>query len=194
VTLHAVANIGAGGESVDVTALVHPDSEDIAVRAAKTLPGALHAGLDLLAEDVSAPPAGQEWAVCEINSRPGLAMHHFPVSGRPRDAAGALIEHLFPGSRICGPFEYRSVRTVISGQVTGVGFRQWIWRRAHRRGLTGLVRNLEAGQVEAIFSGAPHAVEDMVETCRAGPRKAVVTDVSVEPWGEMTSADFQIRG
>jgi len=191
VTPAPIQNLGAGGESLDVTALVHPDFEDIAVSARKALPGALHAGVDLLADDVSAPAVAQEWAVCEVNTFPDVALHHFPVSGRPRDAAGALIEYLFPGSRRCEPFEWQSIRTVISGQVTGVGFRRWIRRRAMLRGLTGSVRN-RGGSVEAVFSGAPQAIDDMVELCRSGPRKAVVTDLAVEPWGEAAAADFQV--
>jgi hypothetical protein len=32
----------------------------------------------------------------------------------------------------------------------------------------------------------------MVELCRTGPRKAVVTDVAVEPCGATMAADFEI--
>ncbi|WP_158659368.1 hypothetical protein [Paracoccus denitrificans] len=93
--LHPVANIGAGGESVDVTEHVHPEFARIAVRACKAVPGMLHGGIDLIAEDISEPPDSQDWAVIETNSVPDIALHHFPTRGVPRDAAGALLDHLF---------------------------------------------------------------------------------------------------
>jgi UDP-N-acetylmuramoyl-L-alanyl-D-glutamate--2,6-diaminopimelate ligase len=93
--LHPVANIGAGGESVDVTELVHPEFSQIAVRACKAVPGMLHGGIDLIAEDISKLPSSQVWAVIETNSVPDIALHHFPSEGTPRDAAGALLDHLF---------------------------------------------------------------------------------------------------
>jgi acylphosphatase len=191
ITLQSVANVAAGGESVDVTEDVHPDFADIAVRACRALPGAINAGVDVLVEDISAAPSGQEWAVCEVNTCAQIALHHFPVAGTQRDAAGALIEHLFPGSRRCEPGEQRAVRAVISGTVTGVGFRTWIWQRANLRGLRGWVRNHEAS-VEAVFCGAPNAVESMLEACRTGPRKAVVAGIAVEPWAEAVGDEFGV--
>lgn len=93
--LHPVANIGAGGESVDVTDRVHPEFAQIAVRACKAVPGMLHGGIDLIAQDISAPPSGQDYAVIETNSVPDIALHHFPSRGQPRDAAGAALDSLF---------------------------------------------------------------------------------------------------
>lgn len=93
--LHPVANIGAGGESVDVTDRVHPEFAKIAVQACKAVPGMLHGGIDLIAQDISAPPSGQDYAVIETNSVPDIALHHFPSRGQPRDAAGAALDSLF---------------------------------------------------------------------------------------------------
>jgi D-alanine-D-alanine ligase-like ATP-grasp enzyme/acylphosphatase len=193
VTLQSVANVAAGGESVDVTDEIHPDFEEIAVRSCKALPGAINAGVDVLVEDISAPPSGQEWAVCEVNTCAQIALHHFPVAGTPRDAAGALIEHLFPGSRRYGPDEQRWAHAAISGMVIGVGFRTWIWQRANLRGLTGWVRNRDENSVEAVFCGAPNAVESMLEACRSGPRKAVVADVATDPWTGPPGEEFRVR-
>jgi len=93
--LHPVANIGGGGESVDVTEYVHPEFAQIAVRACKAVPGMLHGGIDLITEDISRAPDSQPWAVIETNSVPDIALHHFPSRGVPRNAAGALLDHLF---------------------------------------------------------------------------------------------------
>lgn len=74
----------------------------------------------------------------------------------------------------------------ISGQVQGVGYRFTTVNRANQRGVTGWVRNLTDGRVEAIFEGDKEAVEEMVQWCHKGPSSAVVSDVEVtyeEPQG-----------
>lgn len=93
--LHPVANIGAGGESTDVTDQVHPEFARIAVRACRAIPTMEYSGIDLIAQDISRPPDDQSWAVIETNSTPDIALHHFPSHGAGRDAAGALLDYLF---------------------------------------------------------------------------------------------------
>ncbi|RLF16159.1 MAG: acylphosphatase [Thermoprotei archaeon] len=81
----------------------------------------------------------------------------------------------------------------ISGRVQGVFFRAWTEDEAVKRGLTGWVRNLADGRVEAVFEGDKEAVEEMVKLCWKGPPGARVTNVEVkwEPYtGEFT--DFRI--
>ncbi|MCH6588225.1 MAG: acylphosphatase [Proteobacteria bacterium] len=63
----------------------------------------------------------------------------------------------------------KRVRVVISGRVQGVWFRGWTVDEATARGLSGWVRNRRDGTVEAVFEGAPEAVDAMVEACRTGP-------------------------
>lgn len=93
--LHPIANVSAGGESNDVTDTVHPEFARIAVRACQSIPTMVFSGVDVIAEDISKHPDGQEWAVIEVNSTPDIAMHHFPSHGTPRDAAGMLLDYLF---------------------------------------------------------------------------------------------------
>jgi len=65
----------------------------------------------------------------------------------------------------------------VSGNVQGVFFRYEARERARLRGVSGWVRNLPDGRVEAVFEGPEDAVEAMVAWCREGPRGAEVTDV-----------------
>lgn len=65
----------------------------------------------------------------------------------------------------------------IEGYVQGVGFRFTTCHEAQTRGLTGWVRNLSDGRVEAEFEGAHDDLERMLEWCRQGPRSASVTHV-----------------
>ncbi len=70
-----------------------------------------------------------------------------------------------------------AVRVVIHGRVQGVWFRGWTEREARALGLSGWVRNLSDGTVEALFSGAPDAVRAMIGKCRGGPPAANVTNI-----------------
>lgn len=75
----------------------------------------------------------------------------------------------------------KRMRVVISGRVQGVWFRGWIAEEANARGLDGWVRNRRDGTVEAVFAGAPGAVEAMLAACWEGPPAARVTDVALFP-------------
>ncbi|ATB27849.1 acylphosphatase [Melittangium boletus] len=70
-------------------------------------------------------------------------------------------------------------RTVlrIRGRVQGVFFRESTRTEALRLGLTGWVRNLSDGSVEALAEGPPEALEDFVRWCHRGPPQAQVTGV-----------------
>jgi acylphosphatase len=70
-------------------------------------------------------------------------------------------------------------RVVISGRVQGVWFRDSCRVEAEQRDVTGWVRNLPDGSVEAAFEGEEGAVAEMVDWCRVGPPRAVVTSVEV---------------
>ncbi|MCB0195639.1 MAG: acylphosphatase [Anaerolineae bacterium] len=65
----------------------------------------------------------------------------------------------------------------ISGLVQGVGFRWNTRHKAQELGLTGWVKNLWDGRVEAVFEGPEAAVRDAVAWCRHGERPARVENV-----------------
>ncbi|NLZ30180.1 MAG: acylphosphatase [Methanomicrobiales archaeon] len=71
------------------------------------------------------------------------------------------------------------VRVWISGQVQGVGFRWAVEDEARAKGVSGWVRNLPDGRVEAVFEGDEGAVQRVVEFCRRGPALARIDDVQV---------------
>ncbi len=71
-------------------------------------------------------------------------------------------------------------RLVISGRVQGVGYRDWMLRKAQDLGLSGWVRNRPDGTVEALISGDTAAVEEMSRLCRRGPRAAAVSSIEEE--------------
>ncbi len=88
------------------------------------------------------------------------------------------------------------LRVLVSGRVQGVGYRWAAAEEARRLGLSGWVRNLPDGGVEAVFEGGREALEQMRGWCAGGPRFARVDNVE-EYWESGTSpegAGFHIRG
>lgn len=81
----------------------------------------------------------------------------------------------------------------ISGWVQGVGFRYWARSEASKLGLTGWVRNISDGRVEAVFEGPKEQVEEMIEKCQEGPRWTGKNRVEVE-WKEASKefSEFEI--
>jgi acylphosphatase len=67
----------------------------------------------------------------------------------------------------------------VSGRVQGVFFRQKTRQQAESLGVTGFVRNLPDGRVEAVFEGEEKAVKALVEYCHHGPSYAEVAKVDI---------------
>jgi acylphosphatase len=83
---------------------------------------------------------------------------------------------------------------LVSGSVQGVFFRSETQDEAVRQGVTGWVRNLPDGRVEAVFEGKKDKVDALIEFCRRGPPGARVTRVDVT-WGNYSGEfkTFSIR-
>ena len=86
------------------------------------------------------------------------------------------------------------LQVVVSGRVQGVCFRQSTADVAAGLRLSGWVRNLPDGRVEAVAEGERPALEALLAFCRRGPPAALVEDVEAT-WGEATGAlgPFSVR-
>ena len=73
--------------------------------------------------------------------------------------------------------EQVAVHATIHGRVQGVWFRGWTKQEAEARGLTGWVRNMPDGTVEALFVGPRAEVSAMLDACSDGPPHAHVATV-----------------
>jgi len=85
-------------------------------------------------------------------------------------------------------------RYLIEGRVQGVGFRYFTRRTANGLGLSGFVRNLPDGSVEAVAAGSRESLEALEEHLRKGPPASRVDTVQVvdEPTAPGGS-EFSIR-
>ena len=82
---------------------------------------------------------------------------------------------------------------LISGSVQGVGYRAWAADEAEKRGLSGWVRNLKSGDVEAVFSGQDAVVEEMLAALWTGPAGASVGAVETRDAAGEVGDGFEIR-
>ncbi|MCE8426531.1 MAG: acylphosphatase [Candidatus Methanoperedens sp.] len=71
------------------------------------------------------------------------------------------------------------IHVIVSGKVQGVFFRNSTKDKAIELDITGWVRNLGDGNVEAVFEGKKEDVDEMVKWCREGPKYAEVKDVKL---------------
>ena len=86
----------------------------------------------------------------------------------------------------------RSAHLWIRGRVQGVAFRAFTRREAQRLGISGWVRNLSDGRVEAVACG--EKLNDFIASCHQGPAFARVDAVDVEPMDTVdTPKGFVIR-
>lgn len=77
----------------------------------------------------------------------------------------------------------KKAHVFISGFVQGVGFRHFVRSKALDLRLTGWVRNLPDGRVEAVFQGSKENIEEMIRLSRKGAFLSEIENVEVE-WEE----------
>ena len=73
----------------------------------------------------------------------------------------------------------KRVRLYISGVVQGVFYRANAQKEAERLRVTGYVRNLPDGRVEALIEGEDLCVDKMISWCEVGPKYSRVDKVEV---------------
>jgi len=77
--------------------------------------------------------------------------------------------------------------------VQGVGFRAFVERQAHKRGVRGWVRNRRDGTVEAHFIGDDSVLAEMEAACRRGPSLAMVAALDRFEAADDGSEGFEAR-
>ena len=94
VYLRKVANLSAGGLSIDATRTVHPDNiilaQDIAQHFRLTC-----LGIDVIAISLAKSWKSGDFGIIEINAAPGISMHLRPAVGASVDVPAHILETFF---------------------------------------------------------------------------------------------------
>ena len=189
VVLSGVANLSAGGDSIDVTDEVHPSFIALAERVNTAFAQLAFSGVDILTPDIRVEATSENHAFIEVNANCDIAMHHFPVQGQSRNIAGMIIKSLFPEANS----ELSLTKTfLISGKVQRVGYRKWLQRTAFSLGLVGSVENLANGRVQATLQGSEMALSEVLKRMMQGPEKAAVKNIRCETCPPITTDLIQI--
>lgn len=74
---------------------------------------------------------------------------------------------------------------LVSGKVTGVGYRRFVQGKARDLGLSGSAENISEGRVEVVAEGEKADLERLIHWLNRGPAHARVSAVEVL-WAEAT--------
>jgi len=97
ITLRRVANISAGGVSINVTSKIHPDN----IQLVEDIAGFFNVkclGIDVLTADISKPWTEGNFGIIEINAGPGVFMHLAPAYGGSVNVPEVIMQSHFHSS------------------------------------------------------------------------------------------------
>ena len=87
----------------------------------------------------------------------------------------------------------KRIHIIVTGTVTGVGFRWWLKMEAEKRNIHGFVKNRTEDEVEAVLFGSEKNVDDILKICRKGPTSSKVKSIKIEDYQqEYTKKSFDI--
>ncbi|MBC6315675.1 bifunctional glutamate--cysteine ligase GshA/glutathione synthetase GshB [Listeria grandensis] len=92
VYLRENSNISTGGDSIDVTDLIHPYYQELAIECAKVVDANL-CGVDIIVSRETM--ANGPYAVIELNFNPAINIHAFPYQGENRRIGDMILDFLF---------------------------------------------------------------------------------------------------
>lgn len=102
--LRGTANLHTGGDVADATDDLTAEEIAEVEAASRAIPGLRVAGFDVL---LPREPGHGPLSILEANSNPMISGHHFPWFGSGRDAAGAVLDAMFPATAIERSHGYR---------------------------------------------------------------------------------------
>ncbi len=160
IVLRLNSNVSTGGVPVDVTDQVHPDNREMAVRAATGV-GLDVAGIDMLTDDISRSYRETGSKIVEINSRPGLDIHVWPMIGKSRNVALELLKLSFPDGQqgrvpilsVAGDNGTGSIARILDMILRGAGRNVALAMRSH-----SYINGVSAGLSESQQHEAPQVL------------------------------------
>lgn len=194
VTLSSSSNISQGGDSRELTDILHPSVIETSIAAVKAVPGLNYCGVDFLLEDPSMPVDQQSAGILELNAQAATGTAVYPLIGTPRPVLETVIQECINMYDLdvvppANP-DRLSLRLRIRGRVTGVGYRTWFVKWAKEFGVVGYIRNVSDRSLEVAMSGPALAVAALSAAAVKGPVRAKPTSVISIHIDELEHVDF----
>ncbi len=91
VYLRKNSNLSTGGDSIDMTDEMPDYYREVAIKSAQAA-GLKLAGIDIIINDLLAPPSSENYIVVELNAPAMLSMHNFPYLGKNRHVEKYVLD------------------------------------------------------------------------------------------------------
>lgn len=185
--LRSKCNISSGGDPIDVTSEFPSHLKEIAVKAVDTIPGLIQSGIDMIVD------SNKNGYIIEMNIRPGIGSHLFPVKGDAIDVPKAIIDYYFPettnNNRTDLYFNFDKIHDILRrgflkeivvsnanetdnmikkyfeayGDVNTNRFHNWLLKQTLNLNLYGFAKNLENGTKCILVYGDTKNVKEFNE-------------------------------
>lgn len=87
----------------------------------------------------------------------------------------------------------KTIHTIVTGRVQGVGFRHFAVRCANDLGLCGWVKNMPDGGVETMIQGQDDEIDEMIRLLKRGPGSAIIRAMTIEEAESEELPGFTVR-
>ncbi|UJL45904.1 acylphosphatase [Virgibacillus sp. NKC19-16] len=184
-------NVSSGGDSTDATDELSEEIKNIAVRTSEAIPGLVQCGIDMVIDRER-----NTGEILEINSRPAIRNHLYPMVGKARDIPKAIVDYYFPETeKINSPVDYyfdfdmvaenfrkRTAQEflippmptgniaaksfLISGKLYNTNYDQWVQKQARKLKLDGYIKHLESNNASLVISGNVESIDQIEHIIR----------------------------
>ncbi len=217
VFLKAKNNITSGGDSIDVTDELSEEIKEIAINGANAIPGLPQCGIDMIINMEE-----NTGTIIEINSRPSIKSHLFPMDGKARDIPKAIVDFYFPESKanqqsflyfgmkpIFESFQNGQIKEIIlpkhpkgelfrtsyliKREVLKPGYRRWIQKQAKRLKLNGFIKPLSKQEARIVVAGTKESIDSFKSIVEQNSYgNAKLIDIVEQEWAYPIKLGFEV--
>lgn len=90
------SDMDLGGDTIDITASIHPSVKKVALQVMKSIPGLSLAGIDYMSQDIFSNQTPARYRIIEVNTSPSLDWNEFPLVGKRRNVSFEILKIMFP--------------------------------------------------------------------------------------------------
>ncbi|WP_164218463.1 ATP-grasp domain-containing protein [Virgibacillus sp. YIM 98842] len=94
VRLKTKNNVSSGGDPIDATDELPEEIKNNLVKAVKAIPGLIQGGVDVIYDKKTG-----RYAILEINTKPSIRNHLYPIKGNAHEIPKAIIDYYFPETK-----------------------------------------------------------------------------------------------